>query len=61
MKVIDMTYNPITGVQYNAVEVPDVEIKNNYDATAAIAAYQKTQQICAKRTARIRKNNTKRK
>ncbi|MDE6250083.1 MAG: hypothetical protein K2M34_00405 [Alphaproteobacteria bacterium] len=61
MKVINMTYNPITGVQYNAVEIPDVEIKSNYDATAAAAAYQQTQQVRAKRTARIRKNNTKHK
>lgn len=61
MKVIDMTYNPITGVQYNAVEVPDIETQKNYNANAAIAAYQQTQQTCAKRVARIRKNNTKRK
>ena len=61
MKVINMTYNPITGVQYNTVEIPDEEIKSNYDATAAAAAYQQTQQVRAKRTARIRKNNTKHK
>ena len=56
-----MTYNPITGVQYNTVEIPDVEIKNNYDATAAAAAYQQTQRTQEKRAARIRKNNTKHK
>lgn len=61
MKVITMTDNPITGVQYHTVEIPDQEIKTNYDASAAAAAYQQTQQICEKRTARMHKNNTKHK
>lgn len=61
MKVINMDYNPITGVQYNTVEIPDQEIKTNYDAIAAAAAYQQTQQTREKRTARMRKSNTKHK
>lgn len=61
MKVIDMKYNPITGVQYNTVEIPDYEIIAGHDANAAAAAYQKSQQTRIKRAAHMRKNNTKHK